>query len=502
MTAASAGADGQAAKGGRVAGALDPSADGTGWGEDGRAAKGRRLAGLPPLPFAGRRESALAALKGGAMVLPASPLRFKNADSEYRYRPDSELFYLTGWKAPGCVAVLRGFADRRRFVLFVEGRDEEKKLWTGPRAELGAVEAECGADAVFALEELPARAPELLRGADLAYYRFGASEACDRVVLAGLQDGRRRRPRTGRGLVGVLDPGLILDDLRLRKDEAETARLREAARITTAAFREGLAVVRPGAGEWEVEAAVEAGFRRRGADGPAFATIAASGANACTLHYTANDSRIGPGEMVLVDAGAEVECCAADVSRTAPASRRIEGAAREAYEVVLGARRAALAACRPGAALQEVHEAAARAVAEGLVALGVLRGTPAEAVETGAYRRWFPHQTSHWLGLDVHDVGAYRAGRRPGPAPTAEASQLRSAASELGAPEPVALSPGMAFTVEPGVYFSPGSCARVPELEGIGIRIEDDVLIEEDGADVLTSDLPVDAEAIEEMAAG
>ena len=498
MATAASGADGGAGKGGRVAGGEDRGQ--TRADVDGGAGKGGRLSGLPPVPFAKRREAALAVLEDGAMVLPAAPLRFKNADSEYRYRPDSELFYLTGWKAPGCVAVLRGFADRRRFVLFVEGRDEAKELWTGPRPELEAVQAGCGADAVFELEEFPARAPRLLRGADLAHYRFGASEACDRAVLAALKDGRRLRPRSGRGLVGVLDPGVVLDDLRLRKDEAETARLKEAARITTAAFRDGLAVVRPGAGEWEVEAAVEAGFRRRGADGPAFATIAASGVNACTLHYTANDSRIGPGEMVLVDAGAEVECCAADVSRTAPASGRLEGAAREVYEVVLAARRAALAECRPGATLTEVHDAATRAVAEGLVVLGVLRGPVAEAWETGVYRRWFPHQTSHWLGLDVHDVGAYLAGRRTGPAPAA--AQRRSASPASGAPEPVALAPGMAFTVEPGLYFAPGSCPRVPELEGIGLRIEDDVLIETGGAEVLTDDLPADAEAMEEMVAG
>ena len=443
-----------------------------------------------PLPFAKRRESVLAALRGGAasrrhgrgaMVLPASPLRFKNADSEYRYRPDSELFYLTGRTAPGCVAVLRGFADRQRFVLFVEGRDEAKELWTGPRPELETVRESCGADAVHALEEFPDRAPKLLRGADVVHYRFGASDACDGAVLAALGEGRRRRPRTGTGLCGVLDPGGVLDDLRLRKDEAEAARMREAARITAAAFRDGLAAVRPGAGEWEVEAAVEAGFRRRGADGPAFATIAAAGTNACTLHYTANASRIGPGEMVLVDAGAEVECYAADVSRAAPASGRIEGAARDVYDVVLEAHRAAIAACRPGASLADVHDAAVTAVAEGLVALGALPGTPTEAVETGAYRSWFPHQTSHWLGLDVHDAGRYR---------------------NVGTPRPVALEPGMAFTVEPGLYFRAGSCPRAPDLEGIGIRIEDDVLIDGAGAEVLTRDLPADPDAIEEMVRG
>lgn len=431
------------------------------------------------------------------MVLPASPSRFKNADSEYRYRPDSELYYLTGWEAPGCVAVLRGFAERERFVLFVEDRDAAKELWTGPRPELDAVRERFGADAVCALKEFPERAPKLLRGAEMLHYRFGTSEACDRAVLAALRDGRRGRPRTGTGPVGTLDPGTALDGLRLRKDEAETTRLREAARITAAAFREGLSVVRPGVGEWEVEAAVEAGFRRRGADGPAFATIAASGRNACTLHYTANASRIGPGELVLVDAGAEVGCYAADVSRTAPASGRLEGAARDAYAVVLAARGAALAACRLGASLMDVHDATVRVITEGLASMGVLRGTPVEAVEKGAYRRWFPHQTSHWLGLDVHDVGAYREGGRRGLLPLEPGGPLPL---ELGGPLP--LEPGMAFTVEPGLYFPPGTCPRVPELEGTGIRIEDDVLMTRDGAEQLTRHLPAESEAMEEIVGG
>jgi len=298
-------------------------------------------------------------------------------------------------------------------------------------------------------------------------------------VLEALREGRRRRPRTGTGPYGVQDPGVVLDPLRLHKDQAEIARMRVAARITAAAFREGLAAVRPGAGEWEIEAAVESGFRRRRADGPAFSTIVASGANACTLHYTANASRLAAGELVLVDAGAEFAFYAADISRTVPVSGRLEGAVREAYDVVLDARRAAIACCRSGASVARVHQAAVRAVTEGLLELGVLSGSADQAVEEGACRPYFPHRTSHWLGLDTHDAGAYREGN--------------------GA---VALAPGMTLTVEPGLYFRPGSCHRVPELEGTGIRIEDDVLITEDGAEILTEGLPADAEAVEGLVGG
>ncbi len=428
---------------------------------------------LPPLPFADRRETALSRMADGSMLLPAAETRYKSGDSEYRYRPDSELFYLTGWRKGGSAAVLRGHAATDRFVLFVPERDAEAERWTGPRMSLDEAKARTGADAVYPMAEFRERGPALLSGGDRIHYRLGASALSDDVVLDALGAGRRLRARKGAGAFMVVDPGAVLDGMRVRKDEAEVARLREAARISVAAFREALARVRPGAGEWEVEAALERGFRGRGADGPAFATIVAAGANACTLHYGANAARIGPGDLVLMDAGAEFDCYAADITRTVPVGG-LGGARREAYEAVRGAHRAALAACRPGGTLDDVHEAASRAVAAGLVGMGVVDG-PVDAVLEGAgHKAFFPHRTSHWLGLDTHDAGPYR---------------------EAGAP--VRLEPGMAFTVEPGLYFAPGSSGRVPELDGVGIRIEDDVLISAQGAEVLTRDLPV---ALDELA--
>ena len=342
----------------------------------------------------------------------------------------------------------------------------------GRRLDPAEVKERFGADAVFPLGEFRQRGPALLADGDRIHYRLGASAVCDDVVRDALRAGRGRRARKGAGAYVVSDPGAVLDRMRVRKDAAEVARLREAARISVAAFREALACVRDGAGEWEVEAALESGFRRRGAGGPAFATIVAAGANACTLHYTANSACIGAEDLVLMDAGAEFDYYAADITRTVPAGR-LEGARREAYEVVRGAHRAALAACRPDGTLEDVHEAASRAIGEGLVGLGVLEGSVDNVLESGAHKAFFPHQTSHWLGLDTHDVGAYR-----------------------NADGPVGLEPGMAFTVEPGLYFAPGSCERVPELEGTGIRIEDDVLISAEGAEVLTRDLPI---ALEEL---
>lgn len=407
------------------------------------------------------------------MLLPAAAVRYKSGDSEYRYRPDSELLYLTGWEEGGSVAVLCGHAAKDRFLLFVPERDPRMERWTGPRLDLGDVKERFGADAVFPMSEFRDRGPGLLAGGDGIHYRLGASEVCDDVVRDALRAGRGRRARKGAGAYMVVDPGAVLDAMRVRKDAAEIARLREAARVTVAAFGEALACVRPGAGEWEVEAALEAGFRSRGANGTAFATIVAAGENACTLHYSANRARIGADDLVLIDAGAEFGYYAADITRTVPASGRLEGARREAWEVVRGARRAALAACRPDGTLEDVHRAASRVIGEGLVGMGVLEGTVAEVLASGAHKAFFPHQTSHWLGLDTHDAGLYR-----------------------GADGPVALEPGMVFTVEPGLYFALGGCERVPELAGTGIRIEDDVLITVDGAQVLTGDLPV---ALEEL---
>ena len=413
------------------------------------------------------------------MLLPAALVRFKNGDSEYRYRPDSELLYLTGWDGPDCIALFRGFADEDRFVLFVPERNPEKELWTGPRRESEEVRTWFGADRVLPMGDFTAKAPGLLAEGDGIYYRVGACEVCDPVVREVLLSGRRLRARRGAGPWMVADPGVVLDPMRLRKDTAEIARMREAARITVAAFGEALGSLRVGMGEWEVEAALEHGFRSRGANGPAFATIVAAGANACTLHYSANGSRIRAEDLVLVDAGAEFDFYAADMTRTVPAAGVLDGVRREVYGVVLDAHRTAVAACAPGGTLDEVHQAAVRGVATGLVAAGVLEGTVDEVLDKRSYRRFFPHRTSHWLGLDTHDAGPYR-----------------------DSDGPVKLEPGMVFTVEPGLYFPPGSSPGPAGLEGTGIRLEDDVLVTDEGAEVLTAGLPITLDEIAELVRG
>ncbi len=426
---------------------------------------------LPPIPagvFRARRERALERMEEGVLLLPAAPVRHRSRDVEVRYRPDSELYYLTGWTEPGALAVLRAFAEEDRFVLFVPSRDPGAEVWSGPR--MGPAEAgeRTGADAVYPAGEVEERLPGLLRGSSRVFVRLGEDPRLDRLVLDSLRTSRIRGARRGEGPRGIVDPGEVLDELRLRKGPEEIARIREAARITVEAFREVLAGVRPGVGEWEVEALLESGFRRRGAAGAAFPTIAASGPNGCYLHYAENGRVLEEGDLLLLDGGAEVELYAADVTRTVSVGGEFGGAGGSVHEVVRHAHAAGVAAVRPGATVAEVHRAVVDVLTEGLVELGVLEGEVEELVAGEAFKPFYPHQTSHWLGLDVHDVGDYA---RRG--------------------EPRVLEPGMVLTVEPGLYFAPRPDGEPTPFDGIGVRLEDDLLVTPEGVENLTGALPL-----------
>lgn len=434
---------------------------------------------LPPHEtLAARRAAAAAALGEGVMVLAAAPLQYASRDTERRYRPDSELYYLTGATEPETVAVLVGGGEAE-LVLFVRERDEAAELWSGPRLGPEAAAERLRPDRCLPLSALDEELPALLQRGDRIHYRLGRRDRVEALVLDALARARARGPRRGTGPRGVIDPGQILDELRLRKDAHELAELRAAAALTVAGHRAGAAAVRPGVGEWVVEAAVEGAFRAGGASGPGFPTIVGSGANACVLHYVENREVVGPTDLVLVDAGAERGLYSADVTRTYPAGGRLQGAARAVYDHVRAALTAALAEVRPGRTMADVHEAATRALLAGLVDLGVLEGSVDALLEEDAHKPFYPHQTSHWLGLDLHDPGDYAC---------------------KGMPR--RLEPGMVFTVEPGLYFRPGGEAVPSALEGIGVRIEDDVLVTEAGCEVLTSDLPTEAEEVERLVGG
>lgn len=438
-----------------------------------------KIQGFEAETFARRRSAVVEALQGGVLLLPAAPVRFRARDTEYPYRPDSELYYLTGCTEPGVLAVLSDTPPGEGFILFVPERDARAELWSGSRPGPEEARERFGADAAYAAREMSERLPEILNGARSIYFRLGTGSTAEPLVLEALRNARARGARKGSGPRSVVDPGQILDDLRIRKDQEEIVRIRQAAALTVASFLEVAPQVRPGMGEWEVEALLAAAFRKGGAEGPAFPIIVGSGPNACVLHYTANEHLVEPGSLVLLDGGAEMGLYSGDVTRTLPARGKFSPEQKAVYEVVMRAHSAAVEVVRPGASVSEVHEAAVAALTRGVLDLGILSGSVDELVENKAYERFFPHQTSHWLGLDVHDVGDYA---KDGVARILEA--------------------GMVLTVEPGLYFSPGPDSLPAAFQGIGVRIEDDVLVTGTGAENLTVDLPMEADDVEAMLRG
>jgi len=428
--------------------------------------------------FARRRTRVRESLDGGVLILPAAPVLRRSRDTVHRYRPDSELFFLTGCVDPGVVAVLRD-TEEDGYVLFVPSQDEKTRLWTGVRPGPEEAKEVFGADRVFPLEELEAELPTLLRSGRRLVFRVGVHPRHEALVVAALSWSRGKGSRTGEGPRALVDPGEFLDSLRMVKDQDEIACIRRATKLTAAGFVEAMKVTRPGMGEWEIEATLESVFRSGGGTGPAFPTIVGSGENGCTLHYIDNRDRIGEGSLVLLDGGAEVDLYAGDVTRTYPAGGRFTDLQGEVYRVVLKALRAAIGAVRPGETAGGVHEAAVKELTVGLVELGVLGGNLEGLLEEKAFEPFFPHQTSHWLGLDVHDVGDYATG--------------------VG---PTVLKPGMVLTVEPGLYFPSGTCGASHPFGGIGVRLEDDLLVTEVGAENLTASIPVAPEEVEDLLVG
>lgn len=427
--------------------------------------------------YAARRARILTAMGEGVMLLPAATEHLRSGDTHYPFRQDSDFGYVTGFPEPDAVAVLAPGAEKP-FALFVRPRDPEQAVWVGPRAGVeGAVE-EYGADAAHPLDALEKELPTWLGKAAHVFLPLGRDDVLSRRLWAMVRWAHAQRPRTGFGPVAVRDAGEILHELRLRKDPTEVARLRETIAIAAEAHREAMRTTRPGMHEYEVEALIDAIFRRRGASAPAYPSIVASGANATILHYTANDRPIGTDELLLIDAGSERAGYCADITRTFPTGRRFTPPHRDLYDAVLAAQLAAIGAARPGATLDELHTLAVRVLAEALIGLGLLEGSVDDVVKEEKHKRFYMHRTSHWLGRDVHDVGLYKLGDTPR-----------------------ALEPGMVFTVEPGLYV-PADAQDVPApFRGIGIRIEDDVLVTATGVEVLSAAVPKHPAEIETLRA-
>ena len=425
------------------------------------------------------RRARLAGLLGPrAALLLASPAeQLRNGDVHFKFRQDSDILYLTGFEEPGAVVLFRPDHPKTPFVMFVRPRNPSEETWTGRRAGLeGAVE-KFGAGAAFPVAELDAKLPELLAGVEDLHLSFGHNEDWDLRVLRVVGRMRAAERRGARAPVRLVDARLTLHEMRLVKSDDEIATLRRAAAITAEAHTAAMRTARAGMGEHEVEALIDYTFRRRGATGPGYPSIVGGGDNAVILHYVDNNAALDDGKLLLVDAGCEVDGFTADVTRTFPIGRPFSPDQRRVYQAVLDVQQAAIDAVRPGATIDGIHAQVVEQLTAKMVELGLLKGEVAALVADQAFRPFYMHRTSHWLGMDVHDVGFY---------------------SVEGAARP--LAPGMVLTIEPGLYIAPDAPVP-PELRGIGIRIEDDILVTDTGHDNLTKATPKTAAEIDRLVA-
>src|SRR5579863_10497474 len=427
--------------------------------------------------FRARRKRMMEAIAPGATaIMPSAPISVRSNDVEFVYRQDSDFYYLTGFAEPESVAVLSPGHPDGEFVMFVRPRDKERETWTGRRAGIEGAILEYGADKAYVIDELEKILPRYLEKSERVHYPLGLNEKTDERVMKLIRWAQTMRPRIGMGPSAIIDPRDIIHEARLKKEPAELEAMRRAMAISADAHKRAMTKARGGMREWQIEAEVDYAFRSQGAAGPSYPSIVASGPNAATLHYINNDREMRTGELLLIDAGAEFDFYAADITRTFPIGAAFTPLQRDLYEIVLAAQLKAIAAIKPGVKFDDAHQAAVGVLVEGMCNIGLLTESPGEALEKDSFRRYYMHRTSHWLGMDVHDVGLYRVGG-----------------------ESRTLEPGMVLTVEPGIYIAPDDTAAPEEFRGIGIRIEDDVLVTADGYDVMTAAVPKTVAEVETL---
>jgi Xaa-Pro aminopeptidase len=413
--------------------------------------------------------------KNSIAIIPTATEQLRNRDVEFPFRADSDFYYLTGFREPDAVAVLIPKRPHGEYLLFCRERDAEMETWTGKRAGTRGAMDSFDADDAFPVGDIDEILPGLMESCDRVYYTMGSRPQFDQRVMDWinrLREGARTGMRTPDKFVSLEH---LLHDMRLYKSRSEVRVMRTAAKVACAAHQRAMQACRPGMQEYEIEAELLHEFRRAGML-PAYSSIVGGGANGCILHYTENSGSLQDGDLLLIDAGAEYDCYASDVTRTFPVNGRFSQAQKELYEVVLAAQTAAIKKVRAGNHWNDPHEAAVRVLTRGLVKLGILKGKPADLVRKDAYRRFYMHRTGHWLGMDVHDVGDYKVG---------------GAWREL--------EPGMVLTVEPGLYIPAGSRGVARKWWNIGIRIEDDVLVTRDEPDVLSDAVPRSVAGIEAL---
>lgn len=430
--------------------------------------------------YAQRRDRLMSKLGKGTAVFRSAPMAVMHNDVEYNFRQDSDFFYLTGFDEPKAVAVLAPHHEEHRYILFVQPKDLEKETWTGYRVGVEAAKELYGADMVYPIAELEEKLPPYLEKADRIYYRIGRDRSFNDTLLKHWQRLLVTYPKKGIGPTAIEDPMTVLHPMRQVKSPAEIELMRTAAAIAVEAHNRARAFAKVGCYEYEVQAEIEHTFRLRGATSPAYPSIVASGANACVLHYTDNTRQIQPDELLLIDAGCAYAYYNSDITRTFPVKGKFTPEQKAIYEIVLQAQLAAIAQIQPGNPYAAVHDTAVRVIVEGLMTLGLLQGDVEEIIKEEKYKPFYMHRTGHWLGLDVHDVGVYQHGEMPHN-----------------------LEPGHVFTVEPGIYISPyikpvdGQPDVDPRWHGIGVRIEDDVLVTPHGCEILTEGVPKSVEAME-----
>ncbi len=427
-------------------------------------------------PYSGRRSCFAEATPDAIAVIPSASIRLRNNDTEFEFRQNSDFHYLTGFPEPDSVLVIRPKGVEERFVLFVRPRDRTKEIWNGKRFGPEGARADFGIDAAYDISELDTKLPEFMVGARTLYYRFGEDERMDRRVQEALTAARERVRRGGNAPRTIEEPGTIVHEMRLLKTSAEIDKMRRACEITREGHVAGMRATRPGMYEYEIEATIEHAYRARGAQ-YAYPSIVAGGDNATILHYHENAEKLQAGDLLLVDSGCEFDLYASDVTRTWPVSGRFSAEQRAIYEIVLEAQKAAIDQVRPGKQFVAYHEAAVNVIVDGLIELGLLKGTRDENLEQQRYQDYYMHRTGHWLGLDVHDVGRYL---------------------EIDGSTSRKLEAGMVLTVEPGIYVHRDlNCDE--RFKGIGVRIEDDVLCTPSGPDILSADIPKEVDELESI---
>lgn len=429
--------------------------------------------------FARRRKNLMAQMEPNSIaIVPSAGEKARNRDVDYPFRQDSDFYYLTGFGEPDAVLVLLPGREHGEYILFCRDRDPAMELWDGYRAGPEGACSDYGADDAFPISDIDDILPGLLEGRERVYYAMGRNADFDRRVMQWVNV-IRSKVRSGAHPPGeFLDLDHLVHDMRLYKSAAEIRLMRKAGKISANAHKRAMRACKPGMDEFQLEAEIQYEFARNGARFPAYSSIVGAGKNGCILHYIDNNCTVRDGDLVLIDAGCELEHYAADITRTFPANGKFSREQKALYEIVLDAQLAAIKAVRPGNHWNQPHDETVRVITEGLVELGLLKGKVKKLIEKEAYKDFYMHRAGHWLGMDVHDVGDYKVG-----------DEWR------------VLEPGMVLTVEPGIYVSPDNSNVAKKWRGIGIRIEDDVVVTKDGCEVLTADVPKSVGDIESLMA-